>query len=221
MGWRYLYYTCGSLVLVLSVLRVTVIHFHETPKYLLCNNKDQEVVALLEKLATKYSRSCSLTVDQLSQHGAVTTAHASNSFSFREIAVHYRGLFSTKKLAISTCLLWLSWACIGLAYPLYYMFLPEYLASRGAQFGEESPFITWRNYTISNFCAIFGPIAAGYISRIPRVGRKYTMVIGALTTSKSTLSLRADAKLGISTHNPTRLIASLSSGFLLRVHSCA
>ena len=70
------------------------------------------------------------------------------------------------------------------------MFLPSYLASRGADFGETRPFITWRNYTLAQFSAIFGPLAAAYLSRVPRIGRKYSMVIGALLTSRSS-SLRS------------------------------
>jgi hypothetical protein len=171
-------------VFVLSILRITILRFRETPKYLLCSGQDEEVIALLQDVAKKYDRPCSLTLDQLQQHGSVTTAHAKTAYSLGEIGTHYKGLFSTKKLTISTSLLWLLWANIGLAYPLYYMFLPTYLASRGAQFGEDSPFITWRNYTITNFCAIFGPIFAGWLSTFPRIGRKYTMVIGALMTSK-------------------------------------
>jgi hypothetical protein len=184
MGWRYLYYTSGAFVLVLSMLRIFVLRFRETPKYLLCSGQDEEVVSLMQDVAKKYNRPCSLTLEQLQQHGTVTSAHASSAYSLKEIGVHYKGLFSTKKLSISTSLVWLSWASIGLAYPLYYMFLPVYLASRGAQFGEESPFITWRNYTLTNVAAIFGPILSGYISTFPRIGRKYTMVIGALMTSE-------------------------------------
>lgn len=182
MGWRYLYYTSGAFVLVLSFLRIVVLRFRETPKYLLCSGKDEEVIALLTDIATKYNHPCSLTLEQLQQYGSITTAHSSNVWSFNEIILHYRGLFSTRKLGISTCLLWASWLCIGLAYPLYYIFLPEYLASRGAQFGEDSAYITWRNYALTNFAAIFGPIFAGYISTFPVIGRKYTMVIGALMT---------------------------------------
>ncbi|KAH6679991.1 major facilitator superfamily domain-containing protein [Plectosphaerella plurivora] len=182
MGWRYLYYTSGAFVLVLSILRIVVLRFRETPKYLLCSGQDEAVISLLTEVATKYDRPCSLTLEHLQHCGSITTAHASSRYSLHEIFLHYRGLFATRKLSISTSLLWASWACIGLAYPLYYMFLPEYLASRGAKFGEDSPSITWRNYALTNFAAIFGPIFAGYISTFRIVGRKYTMVIGALMT---------------------------------------
>jgi hypothetical protein len=61
------------------------------------------------------------------------------------------------------------------------VFLPTYLSSRGAAFGTPSPYITWRNYTLVNFSGIWGPVLAGYMCGT-RLGRKYTMVIGALVT---------------------------------------
>lgn len=63
----------------------------------------------------------------------------------------------------------------------YNVFLPAYLSSRGAAFGETSPYITWRNYALVNFSGIWGPVLAGYMCHT-RLGRKYTMVIGALVT---------------------------------------
>jgi len=78
-------------------------------------------------------------------------------------------------------LIWLSWTLIGLAYPLYNVFLPSYLATRGAQFGQVSQSENWRNYAIANLCSIPGPVLAGFMCASP-LGRKYTMVIGALVT---------------------------------------
>lgn len=46
---------------------------------------------------------------------------------------------------------------------------------------QPSPYITWRNYTLVNFSGIWGPVLAGYMCET-RLGRKYTMVIGALFT---------------------------------------
>lgn len=184
MGWRYLWFTSGALVFCMSIARVTVIRFHETPKYLLCNGEDEKVVNLLQDLAQKHGRTCDLTVAQLELHGQIASTHSRNHFSFNEIIVHYKGLFATKKLGLSTCLVWFSWTLIGLAYPLYYIFLPEYLSSRGAQFGQTSAYITWRNYVLAQISAIFGPLVAAYLCKIPQIGRKYTMVIGALLTSE-------------------------------------
>jgi hypothetical protein len=184
MGWRYLYFTSGAFVLVLSIARVTIIRFHETPKYLICRGQDEAVVALFQNLSQKYGRRCSLTLEGLQRFGTVTSAHSKTTHAFSEIFFHYRGLFVTRKAAWSTILVWLSWTLIGLAYPLFYVFLPDYLASRGAEFGQTSVSVTWRNYVIAQVCAIFGPLLAGYMCQVKVIGRKYTMVFGALISSK-------------------------------------
>lgn len=196
MGWRYLYWTCGSLILVMSILRVTVIKFHETPKFSICNNDDEGVIRALESIAKKYKRPFSLTVEKLQACGEVNTAHAkrTSTISFSELAVHYRGLFSSQKETLSVTLIWISWGLIGMAYPLFYYFLSEYLESRGANFGDGSAYITWRDYAITNALAIPGPIIAGLLCQTKLLGRRYTMTIGGLLSSKYTYADIALAK---------------------------
>lgn len=162
-----------------------LIILQETPKFLLAGGKDSVVVEHLQGIAGKYNRTCSLTLDQLEACGVtnIEETHAKKLFSVAEIAVHFRGLFWTRKIGLSTTLIWLSWMLIGLAYPLFQVFLPTYLASRGAVFGVVSPHITWRNYTLVNLSSIFGPVLAGFLART-KLGRKYTMVVGALSTSE-------------------------------------
>lgn len=167
----------------MSVARVTVIRFKETPKYSLCRNDDEKVVEVLDGIAKKYKRQFSLTVVELQQCGQVRSTHASSKASLSEVFLHIKGLFLTKKEGLSTSLVFLSWAIIGLAYPLFYIFLPDYLSSRGAEFGQSSAFITWRNYVITNTLAIPGPIIAACLCRIPLLGRRYTMAIGAVISS--------------------------------------
>lgn len=43
-------------------------------------------------------------------------------------------------------------------------------------------FETWRNYALVNVSSIFGPMLAGWMCDLPLLGRRYTMVIGALMT---------------------------------------
>lgn len=76
----------------------------------------------------------------------------------------------------------ISWALIGLAYPIYNVFLPYYLQSRGASTGDGSTYTTYRDYALTNVCSIFGPLIAGGVVEIRFLGRRYTMVIGALLT---------------------------------------
>lgn len=178
-------YTMGAFIAVLAVARVTVIRLQETPKFLLGQGRDEEVVQNLQGLAKKYNRPCHLTLQQLEACGIVNSAHSRNRFSVGEFLIHLRSLFLTKKMGFTTILLWLSWSSIGLAYPLFNVFLPYYLASRGVEFGVTSTYETWRNYALVQVCGIFGPILGGVMSNWRPLGRKYTMVIGALITMVS------------------------------------
>ncbi|KAF1989117.1 MFS general substrate transporter [Aulographum hederae CBS 113979] len=193
VGWRYIWYTSGALVFIMSIARITVIRLKETPKFLLGEGKDAEVVETLQSIATKYNRPCSLTLEKLEACGITgltdsngrrsSVAHANKRFSFAEIWAHLKGLFVTKRIGLSTCLIWFSWLLIGLAYPLYNVFLPSYLESRGAATGDSRPSTVWRNYTLSNFSSIWGPVLAGWMCQSRWFwGRRGTMIIGALIT---------------------------------------
>jgi hypothetical protein len=141
---------------------------------------------VLQGIAQKYNRPCSLTVEMLQRLGTTQRPNQGGKksrFSFSEVGFHIKGLFATRKIALSTSLVWFSWILIGLAYPLYNVFLPMYLASRGASFGVLSPYVTWRNYALVNFSGIPGPIVAGFMCRSKWFwGRRGTMVVGALIT---------------------------------------
>jgi len=180
-GWRYVLFTGGALVLVLSILRITIIRLKETPKYLLGAGEDAKVVETLQYLANRYNRPCSLTLERLEGCGTISSSHSKNRFSVGELLIHIRGLFSSKKMTISTIMIWWSWTLIGLAYPLFQVFLPQYLEARGADF-ERTKFETWRNYALSNVSSIFGPMLAGLMCNTKLLGRKYTMSIGAVIT---------------------------------------
>jgi hypothetical protein len=115
MGWRYVYFTSGALVLVLSILRVTIVRLKETPKYQLAAGDDAALVENLQTLARRSNRSCSLTLEQLEACGKIQGTHGESRFSFAELKIHFSGLFATKKIGLSTTLIWLSWTLIGLA----------------------------------------------------------------------------------------------------------
>ncbi|KAF2148665.1 MFS general substrate transporter [Myriangium duriaei CBS 260.36] len=194
-GWRYVWYASGSLVFVMSLARITVIRLKETPKFLVGEGRDAQVVESLQYIANKYNRPCSLTLERMEacdrEAGVLdsgigrraSTSHASKRFSFLEVWAHLKGLFVTKRLGLSTALIWFSWLLIGLAYPLYNVFLPQYLKSRGAALGAPSAYLQWRNYTLANFCGIPSPILAGFMCRSKWFwGRRGTMIIGALLT---------------------------------------
>lgn len=158
-------YTSGVLVLAMSIARITVIRLKETPKYLLGEGKDRQVVEGFQQMALKYNRPCSITYEILGACGTVRSAHGSSKLSVSEIAIHFKGLFATRTIALSTILIWLSWTLIGLAYPLFYVFLSTYLATRGAEFGNISTYETWRNYALVNISGI--PVSSYTVGVIP------------------------------------------------------
>lgn len=198
-GWRYTFYTLGSFVFVLSVLRMLVIRLKESPKWLLTQNRDEEVVKIIDDIAAAAGKQSPLTLEQLQSIGPVISPTNTNKYSPAVIVHHIRGtathtclfvshpsfrsgLFPNWKMSSSTLLNIASWSIIGLAYPLYNVFLPYYLASRGAQTGDDSTYTTYRNYAIVNACSVFGPVIAGGLVEVRFLGRRYTMVIGALLT---------------------------------------
>jgi hypothetical protein len=85
-------------------------------------------------------------------------------------------LFHTRKLGWTTVILWFCWTTIGMGYPLFNAFLPQYLHQGGAV----SDYITYRNYAITSVVGVPGSIMACYTVDIKYVGRKGTMAIATL-----------------------------------------
>ena len=181
IGWRYLHYTCGALVIVMAILRLVLVKMVQTPKWLIANNRDEEVIRNLSDLAVKYSRPMSLTVEQLLAEGQVLNTEQS-VWSATRLKDHFRGLFATWKLSWSMMVIIANWFVIGMVSPLYSVFLPYYLASRGASSGGTSTYDVWRNYAINQTCGLIGPIIAGVLVETKYLGRRGALAIGALLT---------------------------------------
>jgi uncharacterized membrane protein (DUF485 family) len=183
-----MYYTNGSIVLFLAILRLTVIRLRETPKFLVANNRDADAVANLQSIAEKYNRKCSLTLDQLEACGQITSnedyrTQTNLKGTLKLIFHHVKILFSNRKMARSTSLLFASWLMLGIAYPLYISFLPEYLTHRGDNIAATDPYGVYRDNIISNVVSISGPmLAGGMLYFFPILGRRGVMAIGGLTT---------------------------------------
>lgn len=181
MGWRYLHWSLGALVFVLSILRITVLRLQHSPKWLITQGRDSEMLETLQGIASKYNRPLSLKLEGLLAFGEVKEAKSS-PWSARRLKAHVGALFQTRKLAYSTSLLFLTWAIIGIAYPLFYVFLPYYLALRGYKAGKSSNYLTWRNFAVNKICGLFGPIIAAYLVQTKLLGRRGTLALGSLLT---------------------------------------
>lgn len=188
MGWRYTYIASGGFVLLCAITRVFLIRMMESPKYDIANGNDAEVIKSLDTIAASSGRVNPLTLEMLQSVGNIERDTSDKTLlqklnvvsALSSVAFHFKGLFATKKLGLSTSLNFLSWLLIGLAYPLFTAFLPLYLQSRGANFGDDSLNTTYKNNLIVNSVSIAGPIIAGGLVEIPYIGRRGTMAIGGL-----------------------------------------
>lgn len=113
---------------------------------------------------------------------------------------HVRALFATKKLGISTTIIMIVWGFIGLAYPLYNAFLPYLQAIKGAEFGDGSTYITYRNSLIIASIGVPGVLLGGVLIQIPRFGRKGALAVSTILTGVflycTTTALTSNALLG-------------------------
>ncbi|EMG47391.1 SPAPB1E7.08c Uncharacterized MFS-type transporter PB1E7.08c [Candida maltosa Xu316] len=185
-GWRYVYYTNGSIVLAMAILRLTVIRLKETPKFLVSNNRDEEAVEILQKVAIKYNRPCSLTLEDLQAIGKVEInddyrKHIDIAGTLKLMYHHVKILFSNRKMARSTTLVFVSWLLLGISYPLYSSFLPTYLATRGANISAPDVHGVYRDNLISNTVSMGGPLIAGaLLFFFPWLGRRGVLFIGGV-----------------------------------------
>ena len=117
MGWRYLLFTLGGVTLLLWALRFFVSKLEESPRYLVGLEKDEEAVAVIQRIAAFNGRSCSLTLEDLLKAGenveenGVTRTKGRKVFSQSSDYTigHIKALFKTRKLAWSTSLLISLW----------------------------------------------------------------------------------------------------------------
>jgi MFS family permease len=113
---------------------------------------------------------------------------------------HIKALFATKKLAYSTALIMWVWAFIGLGYPLYNAFIPYLQATKGAEFGTGSTYLTYRNSLIIAVLGVPGALLGGALVEIPKFGRRGALAVSTVLTGVflycSTTATTSDALLG-------------------------
>ncbi|KAF2185547.1 MFS general substrate transporter [Zopfia rhizophila CBS 207.26] len=189
-GWRYFVLTLGTLTFIMFVCRFFLFHLFESPKFLLSRGRQSEAVAVVHGIAYHNKSQTWLTEQILNEIGSdpeVTTdaklstaeivLRSLSKFSARRIGP----LFGNKKLGLTTVLLWFQWTTIGMAYPLFNAFLPQYLANSGG--GQPTATsIVYRNYAITSIVGVPGSIIACYTVDVKYVGRKGTMAIATVTT---------------------------------------
>ena len=205
-GWRYFVYTMGTMTFFMFAARFLFFHLYESPKFLLSRGRQSEAVAVVHGMAYKNRTTTWLTEEILNEIGGDPAEIADHKLSTMEIVrrnfssfstERIGPLFHTKKLVWTTCLLWFFWLTIGMGYPLFNAFLPQYL-SRGQNSNGQavSNYETYRNYAITSVVGVPGSIIACFTVEIPYIGRKGTMAIATLLSGifLFLFTISADAK---------------------------
>lgn len=185
-GWRYLVLTLGAITFVMFLCRFFLFHLYESPKFLLSRGRQSEAVAVVHGIAAHNKRKTWLTEDILNQIGGDPDAVQDDKLSTMQIVKRGLGKFSTQrigplfhgwKMATTTILIWFMWTTIGMGYPLFNAFLPQYLANSGGAGGPTPTNIVYRNYVITSIVGVPGSLIACWTVDIKYIGRKGTMAI--------------------------------------------
>ncbi|KAJ7312934.1 MFS general substrate transporter [Mycena albidolilacea] len=216
-GWRYTYYTLGSMMVFLGILRIFIFPMDESPKFLLSIGRDQEAVDVIHRIAKKNGANCTLTIQTLRDAAAPYADPNANPEqditqtkfstwglirnSLDEVSgENIKGLFATPRLAYSSGLIIFIYGALGLAYPLFNAFLGSYLSSREADTGNTGIDATYSAYTYQAVCGVGGSLLAAVMVQWSRTGRKFSMALFtimsgvflfALTQAKTSIQVNA------------------------------
>lgn len=200
-------------------IRFFVFTIYESPKYFMGKGRDEDAVRIVHEVARRNGKESYLTIEHLkacenvgggaySEFANVVSTPTAKGTAMaaikRKLATvdskHIKALFATKRLALSTSLIMVIWAFIGLAFPLYNAFIPYTLQNRGAVFGDGSTYITYRNSCIIAVLGVPGAMLGGLLVEVPVVGRKGTLAFSTLLTGTfilaSTTAKNSNALLG-------------------------
>ncbi|KAL8923079.1 MAG: hypothetical protein Q9172_003289 [Xanthocarpia lactea] len=187
-GWRYLNITLGAMTFVMFICRFFLFHLYESPKFLLSRGRQSEAVAAVHGIAYNNRRTTWLSEEVLNEIGGTAAVVEKQQLSTAEIVRRNLGkfstqrigpLFATKRLGLMTCLIWFCWTTIGMGYPLFNAFLPQYLANSNADQPTEAR-IVYRNYAITSIVGVPGSLIAYYTVNLKYIGRKGTIAISTL-----------------------------------------
>ncbi|KAJ6098915.1 sugar transporter [Penicillium canescens] len=188
MGWRYLYIIIGCLCLVMSILRSFVLDMSESPKWLISQGKLNEAVVSINKISKINKSAYIISSEQLHPHQAEAPNTLGNTFSM--VACLFRG---RQQIRSMICLIIL-WLLVGIAYPIYTVFLTYYLEAHGAKLGTGGIYQTYRDWSVSSAVGIFGPVFSAVLIQTSFLGRRRTISVtafacaifaGAFTTVKN------------------------------------
>ncbi|KAK1659953.1 major facilitator superfamily domain-containing protein [Colletotrichum godetiae] len=187
LGWgllRYLYITLGGLCLIMSIIRAVVIRTHESPRWLVSCGRVDEAVEVVNRISSMNRSEYTVTAAQFvrttrqqeTEEEEAVAKTQSLGENLRRAARLFEG-WAQVRLMICLTLLWM---LVGIAYPLFTLFLPYYLRAHGADLGDSSSYTTYRDWAITSVVGIFGPaLSMWMVSNSWLRSRKSLVLTGA------------------------------------------
>ncbi|KAH8785046.1 membrane transporter [Diaporthe sp. PMI_573] len=220
-GWRLFVLAIGLITFGMFCLRFFIFHLFESPKYLLSRGRQSEAVAVVHGLAYRNGAKTWLSEAVLDavvdsddrgddrthvRGNAAVSALSTKSVIKSKLdefsGARLRPLFSSRKLGLATALVWFTWATIGMGYPLFNAFLPQYLSHSTGGGGDSSSSSTppreadptdptkisaetYRNYAILSVVGVPGSILAYFTvdSQSAFLGRRGTLAISTFISA--------------------------------------
>lgn len=115
MGWRYQYILIGGLCLGLAIIRVFFMNMEESCKWLVAQERFEEAIQELQKVARINGVQLDITADVFESDRIGDEVSAETKAISGMLFGRLRGLFATRRLMISTTGVALLWMCIGIA----------------------------------------------------------------------------------------------------------
>ncbi|KAJ3074138.1 hypothetical protein HDU98_011987 [Podochytrium sp. JEL0797] len=172
-GWRYILGAASLLTLAMLVFRSFFINMKESPKWLITVGRTEEAITILKELAAMNGKEIDVTVDDFAD---AANKKETRSESTKRYVESLKTLFTCRKMAYLTVLVWMIWMLIGMGYTMFFAFLPSFLKNGGSVPLTQDE--TYRNFFIQTICGIPGSIAGSYAIDT-RLGRKGTMGVSA------------------------------------------
>jgi hypothetical protein len=176
--------------MLLFIARFFFFNLYESPKVLLALGRQEDAVAVVQAVAKKNHKTTWLTSEVLDAvAGTGEIAGTKDGLAKTEIirrqlqtfAGHrLKPLFKDWKTTRSTLLIWFIWICIGMAYPLFFAFLPQYLQNAGKPEAPTSDYIVYRNYAITSVIGVPSTVIAYWTVDWKYVGRRGTLAVCTL-----------------------------------------
>ena len=205
LGWRYFVATIGVITFAMFIVRFFIFHLFESPKFLLNKGRQTEAVAVVHGIAYRNNTKTWLTSEIMDKVASEDETAEQETPMFSAVATstvlkeklmgisgeRLRPLFKTKTLGLATSLIWFCWATIGMGYPLFNAFLPQYFARHdGASDqvqSETTPISshTYSNYAITSVMGVPGSLLAAYLVDHPSpfFGRRGTLASSTLVSA--------------------------------------